>query len=310
MPDLDLARQLIRDGRLEDLELLYESVHDVLSQLIRTTFIPRPGCRFIVADFSAIEARVVAWLAGEQWRLDVFNTHGKIYEASASQMFKVPIEQITKGSPLRQRGKIAELALGYGGGPGALKAMDSKGELPEEELPELVSSWREANPAIVRFWRDMERAAKAAVSERTTIQVHHGIECSYEAGALFLRLPSGRRLCYIRPKLEPDPKTGRKVLTYEGAEQGRWGRVRTYGGKLVENVTQAVARDCLAVAMLRLDYQGYDIVMHVHDEAVAEVPIGVSSADEVAEIMGQPIDWAPGLPLRADAYECDYYKKD
>ncbi len=311
LADLDLARQLLKAGNFELLELLFDSVPGVLSQLIRTALVPAPGCRFIVADFSAIEARVIAWLAEERWRMDVFASHGKIYEASAAHMFKVPIDTITKDSPLRQKGKIAELALGYGGSVGALKAMGALDMgLDEKELPELVSTWREANPCITQFWWTVGDAAMKAVQDKTTVPVHHGIEFSYEAGGLFLRLPSGRRLCYVRPKIQPG-KFGRPVITYEGTEQGRtWARIDTYGPKLVENIVQATARDCLAGAMLRLDAAGYRIVMHVHDEVILEMPAGKGSVEEACAIMGQPLEWAPGLPLPADGFECAYYKKD
>ncbi len=312
LPDLDLARQLLLAGEYDTLEMLFDSVPVVLSQLIRTAFIPSPGCRFIVADFSAIEARIIAWLAEEQWRLDVFNSHGKIYEASAAQMFRVPVESVDKGSPLRQKGKIAELALGYGGSVGALKAMGAlKMGLEEEELPGLVESWRAANPNIIQFWWNVGDAAMRAVKEKTAVQLHHGIAFSYESGGLFLRLPSGRRLCYVRPRIETDERFNRPVLTYEGVEQGKsWGRISTYGPKLVENIVQATARDCLAVAMLRLDAAGYQIAMHVHDEVVLDVPFSFGSLEQVCEIMGEPIPWAPGLPLRADAFETEYYRKD
>lgn len=313
LKDLDLARNLLLSGEYETLELLFESVPVVLSQLIRTAFIPSPGHRFLVADFSAIEARVIAWLAGEKWRMDVFNTHGKIYEASAAQMFKVPVESITKGNPLRQKGKIAELALGYQGGKGALLTMGAlKMGLEEEELPGLVTAWRDANQAIVDFWYDVEKAAIKAVQDRQTVKLQHGLTFTYESGILFIRLPSGRKLAYARPKLELDEKFGKYGLTYEGIEQGKkaWGRLKTYGGKLVENIVQATARDCLAVSLIRLDDAGYDTVMHVHDEVVADVPYEFGSVDHMAEVMGEPISWAPGLPLTADAFETDYYKKD
>lgn len=311
LPDLDDARNCVREGRFEDLEFLYDSIPDTLSQLIRTAFIPAEGNRFIVADFSAIEARVIAWIAGEKWRLDVFNTHGKIYEASASQMFKVPIESVIKGSDLRQKGKIAELALGYGGSVGALASMDKKKSIPEEELPGLVSSWRAANPNITKFWWDCDKAAKKAIREKTTVCIQHGIKFIYDPGVLFILLPSGRKLSYIRPKIE-DGDYGKPIITYEGMEQTskQWTTLDTYGPKLVENIVQAVARDCLAVNMIRINKAGYDIVMHVHDEVILDTPIGEGSLEEVCEIMGTPIGWAPGLPLRADGYETDYYKKD
>ena len=312
LKDLDLARNLLLAGQYDTIELLFDSVPVVLSQLIRTAFIPAPGCRFVVADFSAIEARVIAWLAGEKWRMDVFNGHGKIYEASASAMFKVPIEEITKGNPLRQKGKIAELALGYQGAKGALITMGALNMgLTEEELPGLVTTWRQANPAIVQYWSDVEEAAMKAVRDKTSTELPHGLTFSYESGMLFIRLPSGRRLAYVRPRIEVEERFNKMGLTYEGYEQGKWNRLRTYGGKLVENIVQATARDCLAEAMLLLDAAGYRIVMHVHDEVVMEVPNNDPHAlEDACEIMGQPIDWAPGLPLRADGFECQYYKKD
>ncbi|MBH8600502.1 DNA polymerase [Thermoactinomyces sp. CICC 23799] len=304
LEDLDLARQLLKEGHFEDLELLYGSPQDVLSQLIRTAFIPSPGCRFIVSDFSAIEARVIAWLAGEKWRLDVFNSHGKIYEASASRMFNVPIEQITKGSELRQKGKVAELALGYQGGKGALIQMGAldKG-LTEDDLPDLVSSWRSSNPRIVQFWRDMEHAALEAVRDKKTVRLQYGLAFIYRPGVLFLQLPSSRKIAYVRPRIETDDQFGKESLTYESNN----GREKTYGGKLVENCVQAVARDCLAEALRRLENAGYRIAFHVHDEVVCDQAHG--SADEMAAIMSEPIPWAPGLPLEADAFETDYYTK-
>lgn len=312
LEDLDLARNLVRSGDIDTLEFLFGNVPDVLSQLIRTAFIPSEGNRFIVSDFSAIEARVIAWYAGEQWRLDVFKTHGKIYEASASQMFHVPIESIKKGSDLRQKGKIAELALGYGGSVGAITSMDKSKSIPEEELPELVSSWRAANPNITKFWWDCDKAAKKAIKERTTVCMQFGLKFIYEPGVLFIQLPSGRKLAYIRPKIEPHKTFSGDKITYEGMEQTskQWTRQDTYGPKLVENIVQATARDCLGEAMLRVDAAGFNIVMHVHDEAVMDVPRGKGSVEEINELMGQPISWAPGLPLRGDGYECDYYMKD
>ncbi len=312
LPDLADARSLVREGKFDILELLYESVPGVLSQLIRTTFIPDKNRRFIVADFSAIEARVIAWIAGEEWRMEVFRTHGKIYEASAAQMFKVPVESITKGNPLRQKGKIAELALGYQGAKGALITMGALDMgLTEDELPELVESWRAANPHIVKLWYIFEEAAIRAVMDKRLVQVGL-MQFSYENGLLFLRLPSGRRLAYVRPKLEREEKFNKDGLTYEGVNQEtkKWGRLKTYGGKLVENCVQAIARDCLAVAMQRLDKAGYEINMHVHDEVILNTSNGIGSLDEVSEIMGQPIEWAAGLPLRADAYETEFYRKD
>lgn len=310
LPDLELARELVRAGRYEDVELFYDNTPGVLSELIRTAFVPKEGYRFIVADFSAIEARVLSWLAGEQWRMDVFASHGKIYEASASQMFHVPIEEITKGSPLRQKGKISELALGYGGGVGALKAMGALDMgVPEDELPGLVNSWRGANPRIVRFWWDLDAAALKVVRHRSQAQVGR-IGLEYRSGFLFVTLPSGRKLAYVKPRIELN-KFGREGLTYEGiGENKKWSRIETYGPKLTENVIQGTARDLLAYAMLHLTEAGYQIVMHIHDEAVAEVPVGTGSVEEMTNLMAQGPAWAAGLPLRADGYECNFYKKD
>ena len=312
LPDLDDARSLVRDGKFEELEFLFDSVPDTLSQLIRTAFIPSEGNRFIVADFSAIEARVIAWYASEKWRLDVFKTHGKIYEASASQMFHIPIEEIKKGSDLRQKGKIAELALGYGGSVGAIKSMDKSNSIPEEELPELVASWRNANPNITKFWWDCDKAAKKAINERTTVTMQYGLKFIYAPGVLFIELPSGRRLSYVRPKIEEHKTFSGYKITYEGMEQTskQWTRQDTYGPKLVENIVQATARDCLAEALFNVDKAGYKTVMHVHDEIVMDVPIGFGSVEQVNKIFGENIKWAPGLPLKADGYECNYYMKD
>jgi len=311
LPDLDDARNLVRTGQFDQIEFLYDSIPDTLSQLIRTAFIPREGNRFMVADFSAIEARVIAWLAGEKWRLDVFNTHGKIYEASASQMFKVPIESIHKGSDLRQKGKIAELALGYGGSVGALASMDKAKSIPEDELPGLVKSWRSANVNITKFWWDCDKAAKKAITERTTVCMQFGLKFIYAPGVLFIQLPSGRKLAYVRPAIE-DGKFGKPVVTYEGMEQTtkQWVTQETYGPKIVENIVQAVARDCLGEAMFKVEAAGYPIVMHVHDEIIMDVPKGFGTMKEVNDIFGETLDWAPGLPLGADGYETEYYKKD
>lgn len=311
--DLNLAREVVKSGDLELLDMLYDQVPDILSQLIRTAFIPSGAHRFIVSDFSAIEARVIAWLAGEQWRLDVFETHGKIYEASASQMFNVPIAEIDKGSPLRQKGKVAELALGYQGSVGALMQMGALDMgIEESELPELVQSWRKSNPRIVRFWYDVQNAAHTAVRERTTVTIQKGISFIYDPGVLFIQLPSGRRLAYLRPRIEPHHSFENALkLTYEGVGvNNQWERLDTYGGKLVENIVQATARDCLRDAIIRLDDAGYKIAFHVHDEVVLDVPIGKGSLDDVNSLLGKPIDWAPGLTLTADGFECEYYIKD
>ncbi len=309
LPDLELARDLVKQGRFEDIELLYDSTPNVLSELIRTAFIPKPGCRFVVADFSAIEARVLAWLSGEQWRLDVFTSHGKIYEASASSMFHVPMEEITKGSPLRQKGKLAELGLGFGGASGALISMGALDMgLTEEELPPLVAAWRKANPHITQFWWDVDAAAIKAVTEKQKTKVGRMI-FEYKSGILFITLPSGRKLSYVKPRMAVN-RFGRDGLTYEGiSENKKWSRIETYGPKLVENIVQGTARDLLAEAMLRVEKKGYPIVMHCHDEIIAEVPEGIGSVDEMCEIMAVQPEWAEGLPLRADGFECRFYKK-
>ena len=309
IPDLELARNLVKQRRFEDIELLYDSTPNVLSELIRTAFIPKPGCRFVVADFSAIEARVLAWLSGEQWRLDVFTSHGKIYEASASSMFHVPMEEITKGSPLRQKGKLAELGLGFGGAAGALISMGALDMgLTEDELPTLVAAWRKANPHITQFWWDVDAAAVKAVTEKQKTKVGR-IIFEYKSGILFITLPSGRKLSYVKPRMAVN-RFGRDGLTYEGiSENKKWSRIETYGPKLVENIVQGTARDLLAEAMLRVEKKGYPIVMHCHDEIIAEVPEGTGSVDEMCEIMAVQPEWAEGLPLRADGFECRFYKK-
>lgn len=310
MEDLELARSIVKEGRFDLVELLYPSTPEVLSELIRTTFVAKPGCRFIISDFSAIEARVLAWMSGEGWRLQVFASHGKIYEASASAMFGVPIEEIGKTSPLRQKGKIAELALGYGGSTGALASMGAvKMGVSEEELPELVTQWRNANPHITQFWWRVDAAAFKAVKEKTTVQMEK-LVFEYRGGILFIHLPSGRKLSYIKPRLELN-KFGREGITYEGVgESKKWTRIETYGPKLVENIVQAVSRDILAEAMLRLENAGFDIVMHVHDEVVLEVPDGISSVEEVNGLMAVNPVWTAGLPLKAAGFESKFYKKD
>ena len=307
--DLELARRLVREGRFEDVEMLYDSTPKVLSELIRTAFVPEPGCRFVVADFSAIEARVLAWLAGERWRLEVFSSHGKIYEASASAMFHVPIGEVTKGSSLRQKGKIAELGLGYGGAAGALVSMGALDMgLSEDDLPSLVAAWRRANPHITQFWWDVDKAAVEAVTKRTGTRAGR-IGFEYRSGILFVMLPSGRKLAYVKPRMAVN-KFGREGLTYEGIlENKKWGRIETYGPKLVENIVQGTARDLLAEAMLRVERKGYPIVMHCHDEIIAEVPEGNGSVEEMCEVMAVRPSWAEGLPLRADGYECPFYQK-
>ena len=308
--DLDTARELVKYGTFAEMEMFYDNTAEVLSELIRTAFVPRKGCRFIVADFSAIEARVLAYLADERWRLQVFKTHGKIYEASASAMFHVPIEKVTKGSVLRQKGKISELALGYGGAAGALTAMGALDMgLAESELSMLVSSWRNSNPKITRFWHQTGKAAMEAVMHKTETKAGK-IKFICCNDILFITLPSGRKLSYIKPRISLN-KFNKQGLSYEGiGPNKKWIRIDTYGPKLVENIVQAVARDILAEAMLRLDNAGFHIVMHIHDEIVLEVPYGVSSEEEVCRIMTKVPLWAEGLPLNAEGYECTYYKKD
>ena len=309
LPDLEQAPALIRDGRFEAVEMLYESVPLVLSELIRTAFVPKPGCRFYVADFAAIEARVIAWIAGESWRQRVFESGGDIYCASASQMFHVPVEKNGVNGCLRQKGKIAELALGYGGSVGALKAMGALSMgVPEEELKPLVDVWRQSNPAIVKLWWDVDKAASVCVRERTAAETH-GVRFAYQSGIMFITLPSGRRLAYVKPRMGVN-RYGNESVTYEGVgEQKKWLRLESYGPKFVENIVQATARDILAEAMQRLDAAGYRIVMHIHDEAVIEAPAD-TSLETVCEIMGRTPAWANGLLLRADGYVCDFYKKD
>ena len=305
--DLDIARQLVRSGDFDTLEICFDDIAGTLSQLIRTAFIPKKGCRFIVSDFSAIEARVLAWLANETWRLDVFRTHGKIYEASAEQMFHLPPGSVKKGDPMRQKGKIAELALGYGGSVGAMKNMGALSMgLKEEELKPIVDSWRAANSAITKFWWDTDAAARKTIGTKAPTSLPFNIGFYKKGPLLKLRLPSGRDLSYVKPKIVSDS------ITYEGNIQktGAWGTVESYGPKLVENIVQAVARDCLAEAICRLEDNGFPVVFHVHDEVICEVPEGRSSAKELGELMSEPIAWAKGLPLRADAYECEYYRKD
>ena len=307
LPDLTEARSLVRNGDFEAVQMLYEDVPDTLSQLIRTAFVPKSGCKFIVADFSAIEARVLAWFAGEQWRQDVFANGGDIYCASASQMFKVPVEKHGINGHLRQKGKIAELALGYGGSVGALKAMGAlEMGLSEEELPPLVNAWRTSNPNIVRFWWDVDRAAMNAVQKHIDEDVA-GITFAYRSGMMFITLPSGRKLTYVKPKIGQN-QFGGDCITYEGiGSTKKWERLETYGPKLVENIVQATARDILCYAMRTL--QHCFITMHIHDELVIEASPEVS-LDAICEQMGRTPPWAKGLKLRADGYETDFYKKD
>ena len=309
MAHLEDARSLIRSGDYALLSALYDSVPEVLSELIRTAFVPRDGYKFIVSDFSAIEARVLSFLAGESWRLKVFAENGDIYCASASAMFHVPVEKHGQNAHLRQKGKIAELALGYGGSVGALKSMGAlEMGLAEEELQPLVDAWRTSNPNIVQLWWDVDNAVKTTVRQRLDTETH-GIRFRYRSGMLFIILPSSRQLCYVKPKMGVN-RYGSESVTYEGVgEQKKWLRLESYGPKFVENIVQATARDILVEAMRRLEAAGYQIVMHVHDEAVIEAPAD-SSLENICAIMGQTPAWAGGLLLRADGYVCDFYQKD
>ena len=306
MPDLEEARALVRQGNFEALTLLYDNVSEVLAQLIRTAFIPKPGYKFIVSDFSAIEARVLSFIAGEDWRIRVFKEGKDIYCESASQMFHVPVVKHGINGHLRQKGKIAELALGYGGSVGALKAMGALDMgLQEEELQPLVSMWRESNPHIVRLWWDIDAAVKEAVLHKTKAETH-GFKIYYQSGMLFIDLPSGRRLSYVKPRMGQNQFGGDSV-TYEGMATGKWGRIESYGPKFVENIVQAVSRDILAWSMKTLRH--CFICGHVHDELIIECDQRVSM-ETVCEQMGWTPDWIPGLVLRADGYECEIYRKD
>ncbi len=307
MSDLEQARALVRKGDYDTLQMLYDSVPDVLSELIRTAFVPYDGGKFIVADFSAIEARVIAWLAGEQWRLDVFKNGGDIYCASASQMFHVPVVKHGINGHLRQKGKIAELALGYGGSVGALKAMGAlEMGLSEAELKPLVDAWRGSNPNIVRLWWEVDEAVKETISDKAASETH-GIRFEYESGFLFITLPSGRRLAYVKPRIEEN-RFGGESVTYEGVGgTKKWERLESYGPKFVENIVQAVSRDILCYAMKTLRCCG--IVAHVHDELIIEADPAVS-LNAVCEQMSRTPPWAKGLILRADGYETQFYKKD
>ena len=316
---LDYAREIVKSQDANFLKLVYGNVSDTLSQLIRTAFVPSEGHKFVVADFSAIEARVIAWLAGEQWRQEVFATHGKIYEASASQMFGVPIELIKKGNPeyaLRQKGKVAELALGYGGSSGALIAMGALDMgLEEKELPDVVRRWRNANKRITDLWYGIENAVIKLMETGETqglkgIIFSREIDLIYGQDFLTIKLPSGRKLFYPKPHLKEN-RFGSNALHYFGVNQTtkKWEVQETYGGKLVENIVQAISRDCLAVTLKRLESEGLQTVMHIHDEAVIDADLNVD-LDKVCELMGQPIEWAPGLLLKAAGFESGYYMKD
>lgn len=308
LPELDIVRALVKEDDHQTMTMLYDDVPDVLSQLIRTAFIPKEGCRFFVADFSAIEARVIAWLAGETWREELFQQGGDIYCMSASQMFGVPVEKHGVNGELRQKGKIAELACGYGGSVGALKAMGALSMgLAEEELQPLVTAWRESNPNITALWWAVDKAVKECIHKRMTTKTH-GIQFTYQSGMLRITLPSGRKLTYVKPKLELN-KFGGESVTYEGIGTAKkWERIESYGPKFVENIVQAISRDILVVAMQRLS-ERYDIVAHVHDEVIIEAPAS-TPLDEICKEMSRVQIWAQGLVLNADGYVCDFYKKD
>jgi len=315
MKDIATARNIIKYAGFDLAALLYDNIADTLSQLIRTAFIASAGCRLIVSDFSAIEARVTAWLAGERWRLDVFATHGQIYEASASQMFKLPIEKIDKTT--RQRGKVAELALGFGGGVAALVAMGAlKMGLTEEELPDIVKMWRRASPGITQLWRTIQMHAETAINSPGMYSVFKfeknscKIRFIVERGILFIELPSGRRLAYLSPSIR-EGKYG-KIICYRGVDQDtkKWSFISAWGGKLFENIVQAIARDLLAEKMLLVDAAGYRIVLHVHDEIVCDMKHGSGNIYEIGNLMCRPVAWAPGLVIKAESYESEFYKKD
>lgn len=309
MPDLEASRALVKQGNFSALAMLYDSVPDVLSQLIRTAFIPKENCHFYVADFSAVEAQVIAWLSGEEWRQEAFAHNKDIYCASASQMFGVPVIKHGINGNLRQKGKIAELALGYGGSIGALKAMGAtKLGLTEDELPPLVEMWRQASPHIVHFWWDIDKAAKVCIKTRLP-QESHDMKFTYRSGCMFLKLRSGRSLCYPQPKIGIN-RFGSESITFMGINTvKKWSRIETYGAKLVENIVQATSRDLLAEAMHRLEATGNPVVMYIHDEAVIEAPTGCSLATMV-KIMTEVPDWANGLILNAAGFVGDFYKKD
>lgn len=313
LPDLALARELATEGDFDTMGTLFGETAFVFSELIRTAFIPSDGCRFIVSDFSAIEARVLAWLAGEEWVLEAFRNGKDIYCETASMMYHVPVEKHGANSHLRQKGKVAVLACGYQGGVGAMKRMDKGGSIPEDELQSVVDQWRQANSNSVKLWRTCELAARTAIEEHRTVRLKNGIAFGYINGNLFIKLPGGRKLCYWNARLKLDPRDGREHIVYMGVNQEtkQWGETETYGGKLVENIVQATARDCLAISMQRVAALGYNIVMHVHDEIIVDCPI--EDTDAMARInacMAEPIPWAPGLPLRGDGYETPFYMKD
>ena len=316
LDSLDDARRLVKDGDYEEFAMSYASVSSTLSELIRTSFVAAPGHTFHVCDFSAIEARVIAWYAGEKWVLDVFRTHGKIYEATASQMYHVPIEEITKMDPRRQKGKIATLALGYGGGISALKAMGGKRiGLSEDEMKEIIKMRRRSNPNIVRFWETVERCAVRAIRDKSEqpILANRGLEFSYRWGMLLVTLPSGRTICYPRARIgtESDWRGEHDIIEYEGLNQTtkKWESIRTYGGKLVENIVQATARDILGMVILKAEERGFPIVFHIHDEIIVEAAPG-QTLEQIEAIFSEPLPWCRDLPLKGAGYSTQYYLKD
>ena len=320
MPDdeLDVAREFVKMGDFESLEMIFGEPAPIFSQLVRTAFIPSPGNRFVVSDFSAIEARVIAWIAGEEWRLNVFRNDGDIYCESASHIYHVPVVKHGINGELRQRGKVAELALGYGGAVGAMKQMDTTGSVPEEEMQGIVTQWRAESPKIVRMWRDCQDAAVSVIrgnQPKRVLRSLQGTEFYVKlvdgTPVLFIRLPSGRPIAYWDPKVMDTEMGPRITYMTQNQTTRKWERCETYGGKLTENIVQSVARDCLAEKMKLLESMGYPIVFHVHDELILDVPREDKEAAALVDrIMGEPIDWAPGLPLKGGTYECDFYRKD
>ena len=320
MPDdeLDVAREFVKMGDFESLEMIFGEPAPIFSQLVRTAFIPSPGNRFIVSDFSAIEARVIAWIAGEEWRLEVFRNDGDIYCESASHIYHVPVVKHGINGELRQRGKVAELALGYGGAVGAMKQMDTSGSVPEDEMQGIVTQWRAESPKIVRMWRDCQDAAVSVIrgnQPKRVLRSLQGTEFYVKlvdgTPVLFIRLPSGRPIAYWDPKVMDTEMGPRITYMTQNQTTRKWERCETYGGKLTENIVQSVARDCLAEKMKLLESMGYPIVFHVHDELILDVPREDKEAAALVDrIMGEPIDWAPGLPLKGGTYECDFYRKD
>ena len=320
MPDdeLDVAREFVKMGDFESLEMIFGEPAPIFSQLVRTAFIPSPGNRFIVSDFSAIEARVIAWIAGEEWRLEVFRNDGDIYCESASHIYHVPVVKHGINGELRQRGKVAELALGYGGAVGAMKQMDTSGSVPEDEMQGIVTQWRAESPKIVRMWRDCQDAAVSVIrgnQPKRVLRSLQGTEFYVKlvdgTPVLFIRLPSGRPIAYWDPKVMDTEMGPRITYMTQNQTTRKWERCETYGGKLTENIVQSVARDCLAEKMKLLESMGYQIVFHVHDEMILDVPREDKEAAALVDrIMGEPIDWAPGLPLKGGTYECDFYRKD